>query len=127
LNVSNLYANNNTFDELGAGVPPTENNSDGLHIDGPADNIYADNNYFATGDDAWALNAPEGWVGPITNVSITNSHYNEALSAGRIYANSTVPPTGATPPTVSHVIIDGGIGYDQQYIRRHLCSGLPQF
>ncbi len=105
-----VTVNHNRFDEFGPGAGVYESNSDGLHISGPANNITADGNYFKTGDDAWALNAPEGWVGPITYINITNSQYEQALSGGRMYTYSTAPPSGDAMPTISHITVSGATG-----------------
>jgi hypothetical protein len=60
---------------------------DGVHIDGPSEDIGIVNCDFATGDDAIALNAPEGFGGDISRVTITNCRFNGSLSIMRAYAS----------------------------------------
>jgi hypothetical protein len=110
MNVGFAAVTHNKFDEFGPGADVYESNSDGLHVSAPANNITADGNYFKTGDDAWALNAAEGWVGPITYVTITNSQYEQSLSGGRMYTYSIPPPPGDAAPRIDHVLVNGGVG-----------------
>jgi hypothetical protein len=58
--------------------------TDGLHFDGPSNDITITNCNFTTGDDAIALNCPEGYTGDITRVSVSNCTFN-SLSLMRIY------------------------------------------
>ena len=58
--------------------------SDGLHFDGPANDIAISNCSFATGDDSIALNAPEGHSGNISRVAVTNCSFN-SFSLMRLY------------------------------------------
>jgi hypothetical protein len=51
-------------------------NTDGIHFDGPANNIAISNCSFTTGDDAIALNCPEGYSGNISQVSVTGCTFN---------------------------------------------------
>ena len=51
-------------------------NTDGFHIDGPANDISIANCNFTTGDDAIALNCPEGYSGDISRVTIDNCTFN---------------------------------------------------
>jgi hypothetical protein len=80
----------------------TAGQTDGVHIDGPADDISISDSYFHTGDDSVALNAPEGYCGPITRVSVTNSTFHQSISGGRIYSAGAICPSGAVP-TVDNV------------------------
>jgi hypothetical protein len=59
-------------------------NSDGLHFDGPANDIAISNCDFATGDDSIALNCPEGYTGNISHVTVTNCTFN-SWSLMRLY------------------------------------------
>lgn len=59
-------------------------NSDGLHFDGPDNDITVSNCSFATGDDSIALNCPEGYGGNISGVTVTNCTFN-SLSMMRLY------------------------------------------
>jgi hypothetical protein len=52
------------------------NSTDGLHFDGPANDISIANCQFTTGDDAIALNCPEGYKGSISRVTVTNCTFN---------------------------------------------------
>ena len=58
--------------------------TDGLHFDGPSNDITIANCDFTTGDDAIALNCPEGNTGDITNVSVRNCTFN-SLTLMRIF------------------------------------------
>jgi hypothetical protein len=59
-------------------------NSDGLHFDGPANDITISGCSFAVGDDSIALNCPEGYCGDISRVKVTNCTFN-SLSLMRLY------------------------------------------
>ena len=61
-----------------------ELSTDGLHFDGPSNDITITNCNFTTGDDAIALNCPEGHTGDITNVSVSNCTFN-SLTLMRIF------------------------------------------
>ncbi len=50
-------------------------NTDGLHFDGPANDITISNCSFVTGDDAIALNCPEGNMGDISRVKIQDCSF----------------------------------------------------
>jgi hypothetical protein len=58
--------------------------TDGLHFDGLANDVTISNCNFTTGDDAIALNCPEGYTGNITGVAVSNCTFN-SLSLMRIY------------------------------------------
>jgi hypothetical protein len=58
--------------------------TDGLHFDGPANDITISNCDFTTGDDSIALNCPEGYSGNISRVAVTNCTFN-SLSLMRLY------------------------------------------
>jgi hypothetical protein len=64
--------------------------TDGLHFDGMANDIAISDCNITSGDDAIALNAPEGYSGNISRVSVTNCAVN-SISLMRLY---TVGPTG---------------------------------
>lgn len=61
---------------------------DGIHISGPADDVAISDDYIQTGDDAIALNAPEGYCGVIQRVTITNVNVFNSLRLLRAYTNS---------------------------------------
>lgn len=60
---------------------------DGVHIDGPAEKIWVDGCMFATGDDAVAINCPEGYGGDITDVVVSNCIFDNSLTVSRIYTS----------------------------------------
>jgi len=64
--------------------------TDGLHFDGPANDITISNCDFTTGDDSIALNAPEGYSGNISRVAVTNCTFN-SLSLMRLYTTNGGP------------------------------------
>lgn len=64
--------------------------TDGLHFDGPANDITISDCQFMTGDDSIALNCPEGYSGSISRVAVTNCTFN-SWSLMRLY---TVGPAG---------------------------------
>jgi hypothetical protein len=59
-------------------------NSDGLHFDGPANDITIVDCDFATDDDSIALNCPEGYSGDIARVTVRNCTFN-SWSLMRLY------------------------------------------
>lgn len=60
---------------------------DGLHYCGPCEDINVDSCYFQTGDDAIAINCPEGFGGDITRVAVTNCVFDMSLTVMRIYTS----------------------------------------
>ncbi len=64
--------------------------TDGLHFDGPANDITISNCDFKTGDDSIALNCPEGYSGNISRVAVTNCTFN-SLSLMRLYTTNGYP------------------------------------
>jgi hypothetical protein len=64
--------------------------TDGLHFDGPANDIAISNCSFATGDDSIALNCPEGHSGNISRVAVTNCKFN-SFSLMRLYTTNWSP------------------------------------
>jgi len=73
--------------------------TDGLHFDGPANDITITNCHFETGDDSIALNCPEGYFGNISRVEVTDCTFN-SLSLMRLYT-TTGSPAKFTIDTVS--------------------------
>jgi hypothetical protein len=59
-------------------------NTDGVHFDGPANDIAISNCSFTCGDDAIALNCPEGYTGNISRVTVTACTFN-SLTMVRLY------------------------------------------
>ena len=64
--------------------------TDGLHFDGPANDITISNCDFKTGDDSIALNCPEGYTGNISRVAVSNCTFN-SLSLMRLYTANGYP------------------------------------
>jgi hypothetical protein len=54
-------------------------NTDGIHIDGPANDIAISGCKLTTNDDAIALNCPEGYSGDIRRVSVTNCQFDSPV------------------------------------------------
>ena len=61
--------------------------TDGLHFNGPANDITISNCDFTTGDDSIALNCPEGYSGDISNVAVKDCTFN-SLSLMRLYTTN---------------------------------------
>jgi hypothetical protein len=77
---------------------------DGIHIDGPSEDINISDCYIATGDDGIALNAHEGYGGNISDVAIANCVFNGAATLMRAYgsaAGSTVSMVKVSSVTVT--------------------------
>ena len=64
--------------------------TDGLHFDGPANDITISNCDFRTGDDSIALNCPEGYSGNISRVAVSNCTFN-SWSLMRLYTTNGSP------------------------------------
>jgi Glycosyl hydrolases family 28 len=62
-------------------------NTDGLHFDGPANDITISNCDFTTGDDSIALNCPEGYSGNISRVAVSDCTFN-SWSLMRLYTTN---------------------------------------
>ncbi len=63
------------------------NYQDGIHINGPAERVLISGCRFATGDDAVALNAPEGFGGNIEDVHVTDCIAENSLTMMRVYTS----------------------------------------
>ena len=86
-NVTNLLIENSHFEStaLSGG-----NNTDGVHVDGPSTGITISGSYFKTGDDAIAMNGPEGYSGTISTVTLTSNNVDLAsYNALREYGTVT--------------------------------------
>lgn len=64
--------------------------TDGLHFDGPANDITISNCDFRTDDDSIALNCPEGYSGDISRVEVSNCTFN-SWSLMRLYTTNWSP------------------------------------
>jgi hypothetical protein len=84
-------------------------NTDGIHLGGPDNDVTISDDEFRTQDDSIALNAPEGYCGPISGVEITNSSFTQVPEPLRIYTNSASCGTGVIP-TVDTVDINNFSG-----------------
>jgi hypothetical protein len=82
-NVGNVIASGCVMKSHGLGT-------DGLHFDGPANDITISNCDFTTGDDSIALNSPEGYSGNISRVAVKNCTFN-SLSLMRLYTANGYP------------------------------------
>ncbi len=67
--------------------PTASINCDGVHLNGGCNDIFIDGCWFQTGDDSVALNAPEGYGGPITRVVVTNCIVTAGADMMRIYTH----------------------------------------
>jgi len=76
-------------------------NTDGLHFDGPANDIAISACGFRTGDDSIALNCPEGHGGDISRVTVDNCRF-DSLSLMRLYTTPGGPRFKIDSVSVSH-------------------------
>jgi hypothetical protein len=82
-------------------------NEDGIHLDGPCDNVFISDCLFDNlGDDCIALNCPEGYSGDISSVVVTNCTFTNCLDLVRIYASNN----GTTGFNVYNVSISNCVG-----------------
>jgi hypothetical protein len=79
--------------------------TDGLHFDGPANDIAISNCNFSTGDDSIALNCPEGFSGNISRVKVTGCTFN-SWTLMRLYTTLG----GANKFTIDTVSVDNCSG-----------------
>jgi hypothetical protein len=75
--------------------------TDGLHFDGPSNDITISNCDFTTGDDSIALNCPEGYSGDISRVAVHNCTF-KSLSLMRLYTTSGGPKFNIETVNVSN-------------------------
>ena len=69
-------------------------NTDGFHFDGPANDISILNCDITSGDDAIALNCPEGYTGDISRVTVSNCKVNSWTFLMRLHTiDSPTDPT----------------------------------
>ncbi len=81
--------------------------TDGLHFDGPANDITITKCKFQTGDDSIALNCPEGYTGNISRVSVSECTFN-SLSLMRLY--TIVGPESPIRCRIDSVSVDNCSG-----------------
>ena len=77
---------------------PRDRNCDGIHFNGPASDLHITDCWFQTGDDPIALNAPEGFGGPIERVAISNCIFDHSPTVIRVY--------GCAYPPISYPVSD---------------------
>jgi hypothetical protein len=105
--------------------------SDGLHFDGPANDIQIDDYQYHGSDDGIALNAREGYCGPISRVQVTNYEVINANDVIRAYNNSVVCANGLSPLidqiglTNVHGDVYKGLGYLGDNIGTHTLTLNP--
>ena len=81
--------------------------TDGLHFDGPANDIAIANCHFRTDDDSIALNCPEGYAGNISRVAVTGCTF-DSYSLMRMY--TTFGGAGALKFKVDSVTVNNCTG-----------------
>ena len=79
--------------------------NDGLHFDGPANDITISNCDFTTSDDSIALNCPEGYSGNISRVTVSGCTFN-SWSLMRLYTTNG----GPNRFTIDHVSVSNCSG-----------------
>ena len=79
--------------------------TDGVHIDGPSNDIAITNCSFKTGDDSIALNCPEGYSGDISRVQVSGCTFN-SWSLMRLYTTNG----GQDKFRISSVTVDNCAG-----------------
>ena len=67
-------------------------NTDGVHFDGPANDIQIAKCNFVLGDDAIAMNCPEGYAGDIVRMNVTDCTFS-AISMLRLYTKNAGSPS----------------------------------
>ena len=81
--------------------------TDGLHFDGPANDIAIANCHFRTDDDSIALNCPEGYAGNISRVAVTGCTF-DSYSLMRMY--TTFGGAGALKFRIDSVTVNNCTG-----------------
>ena len=99
-----LFSNVGNVKISGCVLRSTGPNTDGLHFDGPANDITISNCDITSGDDSIALNCPEGYTGNISRVSIENCKVNSGSFLVRFHpiADSNGPKFNIDTVTVSN-------------------------
>lgn len=102
-NVSNLFGRGNVFFSTS---PGTGTNTDGYHIEGPSSDIHISETYAKVSDDVLALNAIEGYCGPITRVTVDGVTLDNAFNFLRAYNLDTNTCGNGSVPLISKVDIN---------------------
>jgi hypothetical protein len=99
-------------------------NTDGFHFDGPANDISISKCDITAGDDAIALNCPEGYTGDISRVTVSNCTVNGWTFLVRLHP--TYPSTGLNfnIKNVSVSGCSGSLSY-AAFLLGHGGGGLP--
>ena len=94
---------NNRFDAVQQGP-----HQDGVHVDGPSNQIRINHNWFNDSDDSIGINAAEGYGGPIIGVIVDGNICVGCLTAYRQLSSEN----GTTPEneTITGVIVSNGSG-----------------
>jgi hypothetical protein len=93
-------------------APVAQFNTDGLHLSGSMSDVRVNNCYFQTGDDAIALNAPEGFGNGLqTRITISNCVFNNCPHALRAY--TYVPGSTAKISQVVMINCTGNFTFNQ--------------
>jgi hypothetical protein len=82
------FSNTGNVAVTGCVMDSTGPNTDGLHFDGPANDIVISGCSITCQDDGIALNCPEGYTGNISRVTISDCTFN-TNSLARLYTIST--------------------------------------
>jgi hypothetical protein len=82
-------------------------NTDGLHFDGPANDIDISNCEITADDDAIALNCPEGYTGDISRVTVSNCRVNSWTFLMRLH---TIDSSNGHRFNISRVSVDNCVG-----------------
>lgn len=76
-------------------------NTDGVHFDGPANDITISDCDFVTGDDPIALNCPEGYSGDISRVTVESCTFQSPSYLMRLYSTNAATGTKFNIDTVT--------------------------
>jgi hypothetical protein len=82
-------------------------NTDGIHFDGPANDIHISNCDITAGDDAIALNCPEGYTGDISRVTVSNCKFSSWTFLMRL---DTIDSSTGRRYNIDSVSVDGCTG-----------------
>jgi hypothetical protein len=87
-------------------APSNAGNTDGVHVDGPASYGNISHNTFITmGDDSIALNAPEGFSGAISQITISDNTFLGCTTACRAYGWG-----GGRNPFLANIVMSNNTG-----------------
>src|SRR5439155_16177862 len=82
-------------------------NTDGIHFDGPANDIHISNCDITGNDDAIALNCPEGYTGDISRVTVSNCKVRSWTFLMRL---DTIDSSTGRRYNIDSVSVDGCTG-----------------